>query len=147
MKYDKGAFAAYAKADLEQMECNAKNGFFPALSTCMHAQQYAEKMLKEKIVELFGTEPEKTHNLKTLLGTILPSDYEVDPDLVLKASILSNYYMASRYPDFGGLDDITEDTAESAYQWSKEIVDFIDKIYKDDDGLIRIDIEETTDDD
>lgn len=34
------------------------------MSTCMHAQQYAEKMIKEKYVELFDSEPDRTHNLK-----------------------------------------------------------------------------------
>ena len=136
MKPDIGSFRDFARADLEQMEYNAKNGFQPALSTCMHAQQYAEKMLKEKYVELFGREPQRTHNLKTLLGYILPNDYDIDEDIIMKAGILSNYYMASRYPDFGGADEIDEEAAEEAYMWSLEIVEFIGAIGKDNEGDI-----------
>ncbi|MBE6519468.1 MAG: hypothetical protein E7Z70_08075 [Thermoplasmata archaeon] len=55
------------------MEFNASNGFQPAMSTCMHAQQYAEKMIKEKYVELFDSEPDRTHNLK-IRGGILELD-------------------------------------------------------------------------
>ena len=139
MKLEKGSFLEFAKADLDQMEFNAINGFQPALSTCMHAQQYAEKMIKEKHVELFGTEPERTHNLKTLIGHILPEDCEIDADLILKAGMLSSYYMASRYPDYGGTEEITEETAEEAYRCSVEIVEFIDKIRKDAEGKIVID--------
>ena len=50
MRPEKGAFRRFAESDLEQMESNAMNGFQPALSTCMHAQQYAEKMLKAHLI-------------------------------------------------------------------------------------------------
>ena len=53
MKVKKGDFEKFALEDLSQMEYNSKNGFEQASSTCMHAQQYAEKMIKGKIVELF----------------------------------------------------------------------------------------------
>ena len=120
------------------MEFNASNGFQPAMSTCMHAQQYAEKMIKEKYVELFDSEPDRTHNLKILIGQILPEDYKVDADIILKAGMLSSYYMASRYPDYGGTKEITEEAAEEAYRWSLEIVGFIDRIHRDADGKIVI---------
>jgi len=128
------------------MEFNASNGFQPAMSTCMHAQQYAEKMIKEKYVELFDSEPDRTHNLKILIGQILPEDYKVDADIILKAGMLSSYYMASRYPDYGGTEEITEETAEEAYRWSLEIVGLIDRIHRDADGKIVIDTTEAEND-
>jgi HEPN domain-containing protein len=128
------------------MEFNASNGFQPAMSTCMHAQQYAEKMIKEKYVELFDSEPDRTHNLKILIGQILPEDYKVDADIILKAGMLSSYYMASRYPDYGGTKEITEETAEEAYRWSLEIVGLIDRIHRDADGKIVIDTTEAEND-
>ena len=135
MKYDKGAFAAYAKADLEQMECNAKNGFFPALSTCMHAQQYAEKMLKEKLVE-FGNDPRFEHNLVTILNELETIGIPMTEDIYAKASILSNYYMAARYPGYRDF-EFGEETAEEAYCFALDVVSYADGFYIDEDGNIR----------
>ncbi len=136
MKVKKGDFEKFALEDLSQMEYNSKNGFEQASSTCMHAQQYAEKMIKGKIVELFDVEPEKTHNLRVLLAVILPEGYDLDPDMMMKAGVLSDYYMATRCPDFAGLSDISEETAEEAYRWSLEIASFISTIHKDENGKI-----------
>lgn len=138
MKLKVGDFAKFAREDLEQMEYNATNGFRPAGTTCMHAQQYVEKMLKDKIVELYDAEPEKTHNLRVLLAAIVPDDSEIDPDIVMKAGILSDYYMATRYPDCGGLDEMDEETAEEAYHWAMEIVEYVLDIQRDDDGRVVI---------
>jgi len=49
MKLKKGDFKKFALEDLKQMEYNSKNGFEQAKSTCMHAQQYVEKMIPEDI--------------------------------------------------------------------------------------------------
>jgi HEPN domain-containing protein len=145
MKLKKGDYKQFALEDLAQMGYNSKNGFEQAKSTCMHAQQYVEKMIKDKIVELFDTEPEKTHNLRVLLAAIIPEGLEIDPDLMLKAGILSDYYMATRYPDFKILSEITEETAEEAYRWSLEIVSFVDSIRRDEDGMISIEQSESDD--
>ena len=138
MKLEKGDFARYAEVDREQMEVNARNDFRPAGSTCVHAQQYVEKMLKDKIVELFDEEPLKTHDLLVLLRAILPDIGAVDDSTLHKVSILTSYYMASRYPDVGLDDDWSEETAEEAYTWSKEIVEFIGRISRDESGNIVI---------
>ncbi len=138
MKLEPGDFAGFAEEDLEQMEYNAKDGFRLARSTCMHAQQYAEKMIKDRIVQIDSDEPPKTHDLVVLLRILKPSDGEIDEDILHKASILTYYYMGSRYPDFDVKEEMTEDAAEEAYRWSLEIVDYISRIIKDEVGKLRI---------
>ena len=138
MKLEPGDFAGFAEEDLEQMEYNAKDGFRLARSTCMHAQQYAEKMIKDRIVQIDSDEPPKTHDLVVLLRILKPSDGEIDEDILHKASILTYYYMGSRYPDFDIKEEMTEEAAEEAYRWSLEIVDYISRIVKDESGKLRI---------
>jgi hypothetical protein len=72
MKLEPGDFAGFAEEDLEQMEYNARDGFRLARSTCMHAQQYAEKMIKDRIVQIDSDEPPKTHDLVVLLRILKP---------------------------------------------------------------------------
>ncbi len=104
----------------------------------MHAQQYVEKIIKDKIVELFGIEPEKTHNLRVLLASVIPDGYDIDLDLMLKAGILSDYYVATKYLDYAVLSEITVESAEEAYQWSLEIVSFVDSIHRGEDSRIFV---------
>ena len=57
------------------MGINEIHGFEPVESTCVHAQQYVEKMIKEKLVEL-GQNPRFDHDSSMIFGYLLDSGYE-----------------------------------------------------------------------
>ena len=76
MRPNKGAYRLDAEEDLEQLIYNKKDGFGLAKSSCVHAQQYVEKMIKDKIVD-FDVDPQKSHDLITLLFKL--SDVVVYP--------------------------------------------------------------------
>ena len=94
MKLEKGDFARYAEVDREQMEVNARNDFRPAGSTCVHAQQYVEKMLKAKLLEK-GIQYPRKHDLVSLLE--LFDDKEMLDRHIEDAANLSDYATAFRY--------------------------------------------------
>ena len=98
MKYKRGEYLAKALEDLEQIQNNANFGYRPYGPTCSHVQQYVEKMLKEKIVEL-GADPRFEHSLGVLLDEVSKlSGVSFSPDLYLMCSTLEEYYFAGRYP-------------------------------------------------
>ncbi len=66
---------------------------------------------------VFDMESERTHDLRAILAAIAPGGREMDQDIVMEAGTLSDCYMATRCPDYGGLDDANGETAEEAYQW------------------------------
>lgn len=88
-------------------------------------------MIKEKLVEL-GQDPRFDHDLPTLLGSLSDLGYDIDDDILLKATVLSSYYMAARYPGYRRL-DFGEETAEEAYDNAVDIVAFLDTIESDED--------------
>lgn len=55
-------FIEAANDDLQILEESRYFGFKSANMACFHAQQYAEKMIKARLIEL-GLEVERTHNL------------------------------------------------------------------------------------
>ena len=67
-----------------------------------------------------------------ILGYLLDSGYEIDDDILLKATVHSSYYMAARYPGYRRL-DFGEETAEEAYDNAMDIVAFLDTIGSDED--------------
>jgi len=134
MKYKIGQYRRFAEDDFKQLEINMGEGFAPYQSTCVHAQQYAEKMLKEKQVE-FGMDPRFEHNLVTILNELSVNGLPITEDIYSKASILSNYYMTARYPGYKDL-EFGEETAAEAYQYSLDIVGYIDMFFMDEGGNI-----------
>ena len=126
MKHKIGAFRAYAEIDRDQLEVNARDGYkSTANSSCVHAQQYVEKMIKEKIVE-FGGVPPRIHNLVSLMtefekisGIIAPDDIQ------LYLSTLNSYYFEMRYPDEGIVIASTE-MAEIAHGYASYTVAWLE---------------------
>lgn len=55
-------FIDAAEEDLRVMEESRYFGFKTANSACFHAQQYAEKMIKARLIEM-GLKAERSHNL------------------------------------------------------------------------------------
>nr|AGS52830.1 hypothetical protein [uncultured bacterium contig00009] len=62
---------------------------------CFQAQQAVEKALKALLIYL-GKEPEKTHNIVTLIKS-LPQHINV-PEKVADAAVLNDYAVQTRYP-------------------------------------------------
>ena len=133
----RNSFYSYALEDLSQIEQNRAFGYRPYGSTAVHAQQYAEKMLKDAIQSFDGFPP-KTHNINMLMEELELHGIPLDQELYDKGTFLSNLYFDSRYPD-KGLSNIDEDTAELACEYSLEIVGYYDSFYLDEDGnVLRI---------
>ncbi len=126
MRYEVGDYRRFAEVDYRQLEINKQHGFEPAESTCIHSQQYVEKMIKEKLVQ-FGQDPRFDHDLSVLLSLLSDAGVKISEDILMKASILSGYYLAARYPGTKKL-EFGEETAEEAYNSAMEIVSFLDSI-------------------
>ena len=47
MRFEVGDYRNFAQVDLRQLEINKIHGFEFVESTCIHTQQYVEKMIKE----------------------------------------------------------------------------------------------------
>lgn len=124
MKYERGAFRANAEEDYNQLLYNRQDSFRLAKSSCTHAQQYVEKIVKEKFVEI-GEDPPRIHDISVLLKRLSDvSAIEID-DILIKASTLSNYYVALRYPDPFPM-YVSQEDAEDAFEWACEIVGWIE---------------------
>jgi len=83
-----------AKRDLETAELLAAHDKTDAAAA--PAQQAAEKLLKGKLVNL-GITPPRWHNLLEL-RRLLPAELQSGPFTQEVAEMLSEEYMASRYP-------------------------------------------------
>ena len=75
MRFEVGDYRNFAQVDLRQLEINKIHGFEFVESTCIHTQQYVEKMIKEKLVEL-GQNPRFDHDSSMIFGYLLDSGYE-----------------------------------------------------------------------
>ena len=64
------------------------------------------------------------------MSILSDSGIELNEDILMKASILSGYYMAARYPGYKQL-EFGKETAEEAYRYAMEIVEFLDSIRTD----------------
>ena len=124
MRYKVGDFRSFAEEDLAQLKLNRQFGFELGKSSCVHAQQYAEKMIKEKTVEL-GEDPRFDHNLVTLLNVLSEIGMEISEDLYLKSSVLTSYYIAARYPGSTEV-EFNPETAEEAYSYALEIGEYME---------------------
>jgi HEPN domain-containing protein len=125
----RNSFYAYAQSDLQQMEINKEHGYIPYSNTCVAAQQYVEKMLKDKLQD-FEDFPPKTHNIHVLMEALSESGIPIDDDLYDKATVLSSFYLSARYPDVRPA-DIGEESAESACQFAKQIVNYYESFEPD----------------
>ena len=133
MRPNKGAYRLDAEEDLEQLLYNKKDGFRLAKSSCVHAQQYVEKMIKDQIVD-FDVDPQKRHALITLLFKLSDvSSTKIDENILFLAGSLSHFYISLRYPCPDPVMASPED-AENAFEWAMEIVEWIDKNIKSNDN-------------
>lgn len=92
---------------------------------CFQAQQAAEKALKGLLV-FYGAEPEKTHNLVSLIKEL--SKYAAIPEEIKEAAILNDYAVQTRYP--GGYTPIEEDEYGNAVKIADNCIKWAEKVIK-----------------
>jgi HEPN domain-containing protein len=111
---------------------------------CFQAQQAAEKAIKGLLV-FYKVEPEKTHNLVSLIKEL--SKYITVPDVINETVILNDYAVQTRYPgDYTPVDaDEYNDAikiAENCVNWIKNKIktleDILEKAEKDQPYLDNI---------
>lgn len=129
MKHKVGEFRSKAEIDLRQILRNEPYGYDPYESTCVHAQQYAEKMLKEALV-ILGRDPNFIHSLETLVGEVSDaSGIDAPSDIVMYASTLDQYYINVRYPSRTSV-YVDAEVAEEAFLYAKAIVEWSESIVR-----------------
>lgn len=125
-------FIEAANEDLRVMEESRYFGFKSANSACFHAQQYAEKMIKARMIEL-GYKVERSHNLLFLLD-----EFESTPSILrarMYCEILTRYEAKTRYP-IDGLTIFSPEDAEEAYEMAKEIP-YLIGLFDDDEMPVK----------
>ena len=137
-RYQRGAYELKARDDLDTMRILAAQGYEPANTASFHAQQYAEKMIKDTF-SLFDLPVPLEHNITVLL-TILNEDahVEIPEDIMFYAATIESIYLSARYPDeeTGEVVQISPESAENACNYSLLISDWIYEIRNDiDEGL------------
>lgn len=97
--------------------------------TCFHAQQAVEKAVKAYHLKKLGR-VRKIHSLSGLLDLDLKIKEEFS-DIIDKIEFLDQFYIPTRYPDAfpGSLPEglPSEDDAQKALEYAKEIVSFVKK--------------------
>ena len=109
----------YAKEDLKLASLGLESGILPDL-LCFHAQQAVEKAIKALLVQ-FDLDFPKTHNIQILL-TQLSLFLEI-PEQLLRAEILTDYAVTSRYP--GVHEQINQEEYRIAIKISREVIDWV----------------------
>lgn len=125
-------FIEAANDDLQILEESRYFGFKSANMACFHAQQYAEKMIKARLIEL-GLELERTHNLLYLLD-----DFPDTPEIRRARDycyVLTGYEARTRYPMYG-FTRFTPEDAEEAYGMAIQIPYLIGLFKESDDDVI-----------
>ena len=110
-------FISMAKEDALVMEESGHFGYRVANSACFHAQKYAEKMIKARLI-IMGLKVERTHNLLLLL-----EDFDDSPQIEKAreyCQVLNRYEARSRYP-VEGIMDCGPEEAEEACEMALEI--------------------------
>lgn len=90
---------------------------------CFAAQQAVEKALKAFLLSQNITTP-KIHDLVTLNQKCLNLEPRFK-DIEQACSILSPYYISSRYPDVAQFEEYSQDQAEKAIENAEKAVDFV----------------------
>lgn len=124
------SFRRFINYERRQLKVNEAAGFQSYAGTCYHSEQYAEKVLKEKLAELDVT-PRRTHDLNELLMTIayrlgLDTDASDFKAIEKNCADLSDMYHRSRYPDFRWENSIiTKRMATRSVRQADEIVAWV----------------------
>ena len=87
---------------------------------CFQAQQAVEKALKSLLIYL-KEEPEKTHNIVTLIKS-MPRYINV-PDEIVDAAVLNDYAVQTRYP--GDYTPIEPAEHENAVKLANDCIDWV----------------------
>ena len=93
---------------------------------CFQAQQAAEKAIKCLLI-FFNVEPEKTHNLVTLIKEL--SKYTDVPEEINEIAILNDYAVQTRYP--GDYTPINEDEYNNAIILTEKCIKWVEKKIKE----------------
>ena len=93
---------------------------------CFQAQQAVEKALKGLLI-FYSVEPEKTHNLVTLIKAL--SKYTDVPEEINETAVLNDYAVQTRYP--GDYTPISEDEYKDAVIMAEECIKWVDKKIKE----------------
>ena len=110
-------FISMAEEDRLVIEESRYFGFRTANSACFHAQQYAEKMIKARLI-MMGFQIMRTHNLVFLL-----EDFGDSPQIAKAreyCQVLNRYEARTRYPVEGTMNCSPEE-AEEACEMALEI--------------------------
>lgn len=119
---DYGCWLKRAEDDLVTMERLATYGYSPPNVVCYHAQQYAEKIVKARLLQL-GADFDYVHDIVVLL-----SSFERTPNILQArkyAQILNRYAIISRYPTDSGF-DADEIMAEEAYNMASKFPELME---------------------
>ena len=102
MSWSRRPYLKFMHYERRQLDVNSRNGMESYAGTCYHAEQLAEKTLKDKLWE-FEADYRMIHNLRQL-ATDLAAYYGVDPqsddyrDIIERCLRLDDLYQKSRYP-------------------------------------------------
>jgi len=92
---------------------------------CFHAQQYAEKSRKAKLLDI-GTQPPKVHDLLMLSKMLPPSD--ASERILANAALLTPYAVDIRYSVAVSDIQYLEEEASEVYEAAIEFVELLDNI-------------------
>ena len=102
---------------------------------CFHCQQSAEKYLKAYIFT-HDIEPEKTHDLETLLNACLEHNTSL-LSLLSKLQFLNEYAVLPRYPNELG---ITNADMTTAIRYAKDVQEFILRVLNNEQKAVSSNI-------
>ena len=122
---DAVAFRKKAADDWESMELYRANDYAPYGPMCFHSQQYVEKHIKAKLLDL-GIVPPKIHALLALSKLLPPSGAR--EKIIDKVIALEPYAVDVRYPGMLVNAMPTEEEAVEAYETAKEIIELLTDI-------------------
>ncbi len=111
----------YAINDLSWTKANLHEKVW--YGACFTAQQAAEKALKAYLM-FNNKDTKKIHDLVALLEKCIQLDVDFE-QLRQDCTILTDYYVPTRYPDIAEFIDFTQEKAQEAHLLAKKVVDFI----------------------
>lgn len=130
----------FAKMDLEVADHLLKNMYPQPLEIiCYHSEQAAEKSLKA-ILFTNNKEVPRTHDLSFLLGKC-SQDIEIEESYIDMCDRLTPFGVVIRYPHELPIDlplaQKAKDYANKIYEWSKEIIQTIEKSREIEDKEVK----------
>lgn len=130
----KDRFWRHIGYERRQLEVNGSHELESYAGTCYHAQQFSEKMMKQKL-EDFGAKNKNTHNLSHLannLAFLSGTDLESAENRFITEACqnLTQWYGESRYPsdDEEVEPEVTLSMARVSMQYAHLIADWVDSL-------------------